>query len=136
MCTVPFPRLHFFMVGFAPLTSRGSQQYRAVTVPELAQQMFDAKNMLADSDPQQGRYATWRSVFCILLILIKKNLTVLLQVSAIFGVRDSFNEGSRGANAKCSEQKLCLFRRVDFQQRPDCSMWHPSSRTDGSYFLG
>ena len=26
-----FPRLHFFMVGFAPLTSRGSQQYRALT---------------------------------------------------------------------------------------------------------
>jgi len=25
---IPFPRLHFFMVGFAPLTSRGSQQYR------------------------------------------------------------------------------------------------------------
>lgn len=32
---VPFPRLHFFMPGFAPLTSRGSQQYRALTVPEL-----------------------------------------------------------------------------------------------------
>merc|ERR1712093_704253 len=32
---VPFPRLHFFMNGFAPLTSRGSQQYRALTVPEL-----------------------------------------------------------------------------------------------------
>ena len=31
---VPFPRLHFFMPGFAPLTSRGSQQYRALTVPE------------------------------------------------------------------------------------------------------
>merc|ERR1719393_1039525 len=43
---VPFPRLHFFMNGFAPLTSRGSQQYRALTVPELTQQMFDAKNMM------------------------------------------------------------------------------------------
>merc|ERR1712118_510800 len=41
---VPFPRLHFFMNGFAPLTSRGSQQYRALTVPELTQQMLDAKN--------------------------------------------------------------------------------------------
>jgi len=40
---VPFPRLHFFMPGFAPLTSRGSQNYRALTVPELTQQMFDAK---------------------------------------------------------------------------------------------
>merc|ERR1712045_349168 len=41
---IPFPRLHFFMTGFAPLTSRGSQQYRQLTVPELTQQMFDAKN--------------------------------------------------------------------------------------------
>jgi hypothetical protein len=40
---IPFPRLHFFMIGFSPLTSRGSQQYRALTVPELTQQMFDAK---------------------------------------------------------------------------------------------
>merc|ERR1719384_650684 len=29
------PCLHFFMPGFAPLTARGSQQYRALTVPEL-----------------------------------------------------------------------------------------------------
>nr|XP_027780936.1 tubulin beta-2A chain-like [Marmota flaviventris] len=30
---VPFPRLHFFMPGFAPLTSRGSQQYCALRCP-------------------------------------------------------------------------------------------------------
>ena len=40
---VPFPRLHFFMPGFAPLTARGSVKYRSLTVPELTQQMFDAK---------------------------------------------------------------------------------------------
>merc|ERR1711908_46185 len=50
---IPFPRLHFFMVGFAPLTSRGSQQYRALTVPELTQQMFDAKHDV------RGRSSTW-----------------------------------------------------------------------------
>ncbi|KAK8757536.1 hypothetical protein V5799_004832 [Amblyomma americanum] len=60
---VPFPRLHFFMSGFAPLTSRGSQQYRALTVPELTQQMFDAKNMMAACDPRQGRYLTVAAVF-------------------------------------------------------------------------
>ncbi|OJT07236.1 Tubulin beta chain [Trametes pubescens] len=60
---VPFPRLHFFMTGFAPLTARGSQQYRAVTVPELTQQMFDAKNMMAASDPRHGRYLTVAAVF-------------------------------------------------------------------------
>eukprot|EP01071_Lankesteria_metandrocarpae_P002175 Lankesteria_metandrocarpae@DN2136_c0_g1_i2.p2 len=65
MCVnlVPFPRLHFFMIGFAPLTSRGSQLYRALTVPELTQQMFDSKNMMCASDPRHGRYLTASVIF-------------------------------------------------------------------------
>eukprot|EP00043_Microstomoeca_roanoka_P008083 m.77974 g.77974 ORF g.77974 m.77974 type:complete len:453 (+) comp14093_c0_seq1:45-1403(+) len=60
---VPFPRLHFFMPGFAPLTSRGSKAYRALSVPELTQQMFDAKNMMAACDPRHGRYLTAAAIF-------------------------------------------------------------------------
>merc|ERR1712098_1035945 len=60
---IPFPRLHFFMIGFAPLTSRGSQQYRQLSVPELVQQMFDAKNMMCASDPRHGRYLTASALF-------------------------------------------------------------------------
>ena len=60
---IPFPRLHFFLIGFAPLTSRGSQQYRALTVPELTQQMWDAKNMMCASDPRHGRYLTAAAIF-------------------------------------------------------------------------
>jgi tubulin beta len=60
---IPFPRLHFFMIGFAPLTSLGSQQYRALTVPELTQQMFDAKNMMCAADPRHGRYLTAACMF-------------------------------------------------------------------------
>ncbi|CAD2217776.1 beta-tubulin [Angomonas deanei] len=60
---VPFPRLHFFMMGFAPLTSRGSQQYRGLSVPELTQQMFDAKNMMQAADPRHGRYLTASALF-------------------------------------------------------------------------
>jgi len=60
---IPFPRLHFFMVGFAPLTSRGSQQYRSLTVPELTQQMWDAKNMMCAADPRHGRYLTASAMF-------------------------------------------------------------------------
>uniref|UniRef100_A0A182ICX6 Tubulin beta chain n=1 Tax=Anopheles arabiensis TaxID=7173 RepID=A0A182ICX6_ANOAR len=60
---VPFPRLHFFMPGFAPLTAKGSQQYRALTVPELTQQMFDAKNMMTACDPRHGRYLTCAAIF-------------------------------------------------------------------------
>ncbi|KAL9127288.1 MAG: hypothetical protein Q9217_003803 [Psora testacea] len=60
---VPFPRLHFFMVGFAPLTSRGAHSFRAVTVPELTQQMYDPKNMMAASDFRNGRYLTCAAIF-------------------------------------------------------------------------
>ena len=51
------------MVGFTPLTSRGSQQYRALSVPELTQQMWDAKNMMCAADPRHGRYLTASAVF-------------------------------------------------------------------------
>ncbi|KAH7567130.1 hypothetical protein JRO89_XS07G0021700 [Xanthoceras sorbifolium] len=60
---IPFPRLHFFMVGFAPLTSRGSQQYISLTVPELTQQMWDSKNMMCAADPRHGRYLTVSAMF-------------------------------------------------------------------------
>ncbi|XP_051168680.1 tubulin beta chain-like isoform X2 [Leptopilina boulardi] len=60
---VPFPRLHFFVPGFAPLTARGSQNYRALTVAELTQQMFDSKNMMAACDARHGRYLTVATVF-------------------------------------------------------------------------
>uniref|UniRef100_A0A0N4ZUI9 Tubulin beta chain n=1 Tax=Parastrongyloides trichosuri TaxID=131310 RepID=A0A0N4ZUI9_PARTI len=60
---VPFPRLHFFMPGFAPLAARGVSAYNALSVPELTQQMFDAKNMMAACDPRHGRYLTVAAMF-------------------------------------------------------------------------
>ncbi|CAO2577414.1 Tubulin beta-1 chain, partial [Lemmus lemmus] len=60
---VPFPRLHFFMPGFAPLTAQGSQQYRALSVAELTQQMFDPRNIMAACDPRRGRYLTVACIF-------------------------------------------------------------------------
>jgi len=60
---VPFPRPHFFMPGFAPVTARGSQTYRAMSVSELTQQMFDAKNMMTACDPRHGRYLTVAAIF-------------------------------------------------------------------------
>ena len=60
---VPFPRLHFFMTGFSPLTSRGSEIYNALTVPALAAQIFDARNMMCAADPRHGRYLTAAALF-------------------------------------------------------------------------
>lgn len=59
---VPFPRLHFFTVGFAPLTSLGARTFRSVTVPELAQQIFDPKNVMSASDFRNGRYLTCSAI--------------------------------------------------------------------------
>jgi len=55
---IPFPRLHFFMVGFAPLTAATTSKFAAINVPELTQQIFDVKNMMAACDPRHGRYLT------------------------------------------------------------------------------
>uniref|UniRef100_A0A8C3KUJ3 Tubulin beta chain n=1 Tax=Chrysolophus pictus TaxID=9089 RepID=A0A8C3KUJ3_CHRPC len=49
--------------GLPPAEDRGSQQYRALTVPELTQQMFDSKNMMAACDPRHGRYLTVAAIF-------------------------------------------------------------------------
>jgi tubulin beta len=59
----PFPRLRYFMTGFAPVTSRNSLQYAPLTVPELTRQMFDAKNMMCSADPRNGRYLTCSTIF-------------------------------------------------------------------------
>ena len=60
---VPFPRLHFFIPAVAPLSSRVTEKYNALTVPELVNQMFDAKNMMTASDPRHGRYLTVATIF-------------------------------------------------------------------------
>ena len=60
---IPFPRLHFYVPGFAPLTSRGSQQYKQLNVSELTQQIFDARNIMAAADPRNGKYLTASAMF-------------------------------------------------------------------------
>jgi len=60
---VPFPRLHFFMPGYAPITARGSEQYPSLTVQELTTQMFSARNMMAYCDPRDGKYLAVTTVF-------------------------------------------------------------------------
>ncbi|KAI6238983.1 Tubulin beta chain [Aphelenchoides fujianensis] len=60
---VPFPRLHFFMPGFAPLSAKNVAQYRASSVADLTQEMFDAKNMMTACDPRHGRYLTVAAIF-------------------------------------------------------------------------
>lgn len=60
---IPFPRLHFFMTGIAPLTSVGNEGYEHMSVRELTSQMFDARNMMCACEPANGRYLTASAVF-------------------------------------------------------------------------
>jgi tubulin beta len=60
---IPFPRLHFFVTGFAPLTSLNTAQYSSATVAELTGQMFDSRNMMCACDPKNGRYLTASAIF-------------------------------------------------------------------------
>lgn len=59
---VPFPRLHFFSVGFAPLIPRGAASFRSLAVQELALQLFDPKNMMSASDFRNGRFLTCSAI--------------------------------------------------------------------------
>jgi len=60
---IPFPRLHFFLVGFAPLSSKGSLGFKSMTVNELTAQIFDSKNMMAAADIRQGKFLTASVMF-------------------------------------------------------------------------
>eukprot|EP00533_Pseudo-nitzschia_delicatissima_P004082 CAMPEP_0116101620 /NCGR_PEP_ID=MMETSP0327-20121206/12909_1 /TAXON_ID=44447 /ORGANISM="Pseudo-nitzschia delicatissima, Strain B596" /LENGTH=441 /DNA_ID=CAMNT_0003593597 /DNA_START=34 /DNA_END=1359 /DNA_ORIENTATION=- len=60
---VPFPRLHFFLCGFAPLMADSAKSYRSLSVPELTTQAFNAKNMMCAADPRHGRYLTCAMMF-------------------------------------------------------------------------
>ncbi|OMJ29467.1 Tubulin beta chain [Smittium culicis] len=60
---VPFPRLHFFMTGFAPLQPASSINFSKINAYQLLEQMFDSKNMMVAADPRHGRYLTCAAVF-------------------------------------------------------------------------
>src|SRR5690606_12791495 len=60
---IPFPRLHFFMVGYAPLTAPKSQGFNQLNVAQLTQQMFAPRNMMANVDPRTGKYLTAACMF-------------------------------------------------------------------------
>ena len=60
---IPFPRLHFFLTGYAPLTNNATSAFRQYTVAELTSQQFDAKNMMCACDPRRGRYLTAAAIF-------------------------------------------------------------------------
>ena len=60
---VPFQRLHFVMPCVAPLTARGTQLYRPLTVPDLVAQGFNGSNFMCSADPRHGQYLSVSAIF-------------------------------------------------------------------------
>uniref|UniRef100_A0A7N5K651 Tubulin beta 1 class VI n=2 Tax=Ailuropoda melanoleuca TaxID=9646 RepID=A0A7N5K651_AILME len=101
---VPFPRLHFFMPGFAPLPSRDGRQYRALTVAELTQQVFDARNAMAACDPPRP-----------------------LSDRGLHLPGPHVHQGGGRADARRAEPAQRLLRGVDPQQRQGGRVRHPAA---------
>lgn len=55
---VPFPRLHFYTVGIAPLNSLVQSRYQRESVQDILRQQFAPSNVLCTVNPQRGRYLT------------------------------------------------------------------------------
>ncbi|KAI5120202.1 hypothetical protein M0805_006308 [Coniferiporia weirii] len=63
MNLVPFPRLHFLMPSYAPFFDPKAINYSGGSTAELAQALFDRKNLLVACDPRFGRYMTAGTIF-------------------------------------------------------------------------
>jgi tubulin beta len=61
MC--PYPRLHFYIPGFAPMQSKCSESYKKITVTDIVNQMFNSKNQMTTFDPLDGRFVTCAAIF-------------------------------------------------------------------------
>ncbi|ODN76403.1 tubulin beta [Cryptococcus wingfieldii CBS 7118] len=55
---VPFPRLHFFTAGYAPLVAGANKSYTSSNVHELTAAIFQKRALLAAVDPAFGKYLT------------------------------------------------------------------------------
>eukprot|EP00826_Nyctotherus_ovalis_P051802 TRINITY_DN6493_c0_g1_i2.p1 TRINITY_DN6493_c0_g1~~TRINITY_DN6493_c0_g1_i2.p1 ORF type:complete len:244 (+),score=2.62 TRINITY_DN6493_c0_g1_i2:86-817(+) len=65
---VPFPRLHFFTIGFSPMRNYASAHsksvyYRPLTVPELSSEMFDSKSTMCAANPKCGLYFSATAIY-------------------------------------------------------------------------
>lgn len=60
---VPYPRLHFYIPGFLPLTSRYTNVSPNMPVKELSRGILDSNNMFVACDPKDGKYLTVAAIF-------------------------------------------------------------------------
>jgi tubulin beta len=55
---IPFPRLHFFNVSFAPLEAASASEFTGKGVKDITEAVFDPKQMFMAPDVREGKYLT------------------------------------------------------------------------------
>lgn len=53
---VPFPRIHFPMISYAPITSVDSSSFEPTSVREITKACFSPKNQMTTCDLSEGKY--------------------------------------------------------------------------------
>lgn len=132
---VPFTRLHFFLIGSAPLTSRDNQGYTSESVATLTQAVFDPRNMMAACDPRNGRYLTAAVQFRG-NVPMKEIDDEMVKVSRRWmWERGAYADRARTIDSKQGQLALC---RVDSQQLVDLcvlgSAHHQQGKESGCEF--
>jgi len=60
---IPFPRLHFFAIAYAPITCDTNSAYEVHDISNLAKAMFDSKNLFCGITDNNGKYMTAAAIF-------------------------------------------------------------------------
>ena len=60
---VPYPRIHFMALSYAPLVSASKSAHEVLSVSELTKTTFDPANLLSQVDPRHGKYISAAMIY-------------------------------------------------------------------------